>query len=65
MSKRVMANLDLDEQDVDRIATAFCERDTRLFTEQHAIYHSEEDLIQSSKDTAMELESLLKDDLRK
>ncbi len=42
--------------------TSFRERDSQLLHEQHAIHDSEELLIQSSKDTAAELEALLRRD---
>ena len=64
LSETVLTNLGVDEQKAHHITTMFRERDARLLIEQHAIYHSEEDLIQSVKDTANELETLLKDDRR-
>jgi hypothetical protein len=64
LSEVVLTSLGMDEQDVQHVTTMFCERDARLLLEQQAIHQSEEDLIQSSKDTAMELETLLRDDLR-
>jgi len=65
LSERVLTSLGLDDDDVQRVVTMFRERDIRLLREQHAIYQSEEELIQSSKDTAIELETLLRDDLRR
>jgi glutathione-regulated potassium-efflux system ancillary protein KefC/glutathione-regulated potassium-efflux system protein KefB len=65
MSKRVLANLGFDEEEVQRIAEEFRQHDTRLLKEQHAIQHSEEQMIQSAKDTAAELESLLQGDIKR
>jgi glutathione-regulated potassium-efflux system ancillary protein KefC/glutathione-regulated potassium-efflux system protein KefB len=65
MSKRVLTNLGFDEQEVQRISEKFRARDTRLLREQHAIYHSEEQMIQSAKDTAAEFSSLLQGDIKR
>jgi voltage-gated potassium channel Kch len=65
LSERVLTSLGLDDDDVQHVVTMFRDRDIRLLREQHAIYQSEEELIQSSKDTAIELETLLRDDLRR
>jgi len=62
MSERVLKNMGIDEKETQRIASSFREHDSRLLMEQHAIHDSEEELIQSAKDTAAELESLLRDD---
>ena len=65
LSEVVLASLGMDEHDVQHVTTMFRERDAQLLLEQQAIHQSEEDLIQSSKDTAAELETLLRDDLRR
>jgi monovalent cation:proton antiporter-2 (CPA2) family protein len=65
MSKRVLTNLGFEEEEVDSISAKFCARDTRLLKEQHAIHDSEEKMIQSAKDTAAELESLLQGDIKR
>jgi monovalent cation:proton antiporter-2 (CPA2) family protein len=65
MSKRVLTNLGFEEDEVERISAKFRARDTRLLKEQHAIHHSEEKMIQSSKDTAAELQSLLQGDIKR
>jgi glutathione-regulated potassium-efflux system ancillary protein KefC/glutathione-regulated potassium-efflux system protein KefB len=65
MSKRVLANLGFEKDEVERISAEFRERDTRLLREQHAIHNSEEKMIQSSKDTAAEFESLLQGDIKR
>lgn len=65
MSKRVLTNLGFEEGEVERISAKFRTRDTRLLKEQHAIHHSEEKMIQSSKDTAAELQSLLQGDIKR
>jgi hypothetical protein len=40
----------------------FLKSDEKLLAEQHAIHDSEEKLIQSSRETVLELESLFKSD---
>ena len=62
MSTRLLEVLGFDRDEVKRTVDTFRERDKRLLDEQHAIHHDEERLIQSAKDTARELESLLRDD---
>ncbi|MFQ5547923.1 MAG: monovalent cation:proton antiporter-2 (CPA2) family protein [Woeseia sp.] len=64
MSRRVLEALGFEREEVERTVETFRERDERLLIEQHAIHHDEERLIQSAKDTARELESLLKRDSR-
>ena len=64
MSERVLEMLGFDQEEVRRVIDTFAERDKRLLDEQHAIHHDEERLIQSAKDTARELESLLRNDSR-
>jgi monovalent cation:proton antiporter-2 (CPA2) family protein len=65
MSKRVLIDLGFNSEEVEQVSEKFRARDTRLLKEQHAIHHSEEQMIQSSKDTAAELESLLQGDVRR
>ncbi len=62
MSEQVLKNMGIDEKETQRIASSFREHDARLLMEQHAIHDSEEQLIQSAKETAAELELLLRDD---
>jgi len=62
MSEAVLTTLGRSEAEARQIAQAFCEHDSRLLRDQHAIQDSEEKLIQSSKDTAEELERLLRGD---
>jgi glutathione-regulated potassium-efflux system ancillary protein KefC/glutathione-regulated potassium-efflux system protein KefB len=64
MTELVLTNLGHTGDNAKHIINAFCERDTKLLIEQHAIHDSEEKLIQSAKDTADELESLLRVDSR-
>ena len=63
MSEAVLTTLGRSEAQAREIAQAFCEHDAKLLREQHAIQDSEEKLIQSSKDTAEELERLLRVDV--
>jgi len=64
LSGRVLELLGIEETEVRLAVDTFRERDKRLLDEQHAIHHDEEQLIQSAKDTARELESLLRSDSR-
>jgi len=65
MSKRVLTNLGFAENEVEQVGEEFRVRDTSLLKEQHAIHDSEEKMIQSSRDTATELESLLQGDIKR
>lgn len=65
MSTHVLTNLGFDAEEVEQVSVNFRTRDTRLLQEQHAIHHSEEQMIQSSKDTAAEFESLLRGDIKR
>ena len=62
MSEQILTKLGQSPEDARHAIESFCERDSRLLLEQHAIHDSEEMLIQTSKDTFAELESLLKRD---
>jgi voltage-gated potassium channel Kch len=65
MSKTVLSQLGMSAADVDDVAEMFLERDEQLLAEQHAIHDSEEKLIQSSKETVTELESLFQSDRKR
>ncbi|MGI9236981.1 MAG: cation:proton antiporter, partial [Woeseiaceae bacterium] len=62
MTKLVLRDLGHSGEDATRLIDTFCKRDAELLIEQHAIHDSEEKLIQSVKDTADELEALLRVD---
>ena len=62
MSEQILRHLGQAADDAKHIVEQFCERDERLLKEQFEIQDSEEKLIQSTKDTARELESLLRRD---
>ena len=62
MSEQVLEALGRHREEAKHIVDAFHERDARLLLEQHEIYDSEEKLIQSARDTATELEALLRRD---
>ena len=64
MSEAVLTRLGRTQAEARRVAQAFCEHDTKLLLQQHAIHNSEDALIQSAKDTSEELERLLRDDVR-
>ncbi|MGI9223363.1 MAG: monovalent cation:proton antiporter-2 (CPA2) family protein [Woeseiaceae bacterium] len=65
MGETVLQGLGLEDDDARHVSNMFREHDERLLFEQHAIQHSEEQLIQSAKDAAGELESILQQDLRR
>ena len=62
MSEAVLTKLGRTQEEARRTAQAFCKHDSQLLLQQHAIHDSEEDLIQSAKDTSEELERLLRGD---
>ncbi len=62
MTELVLLDLGQSHDQVRRVIDAFSERDEKLLLEQHAIHDSEEKLIQTSKETAEELESLMRVD---
>jgi monovalent cation:proton antiporter-2 (CPA2) family protein len=62
MSEQVLKQLGQSPDEAKHIVQTFCESDSKLLKEQHAIHDSEEKLIQSSKDTLAELEILLRRD---
>jgi voltage-gated potassium channel Kch len=64
MTEQVLTKLGHSPEEAKHVIDAFKEHDSRLLIEQHAIHDSEEHLIQSSKDSATELESLLRRDRR-
>ena len=63
MSEAVLRCLGRSPDEAKHAAQAFCEHDTRILREQHAVHDSEEKLIQTAKDRNKELEELLRDDL--
>lgn len=63
ISKQVLVNLGSKKDDVEHIADLFQRHDRELIVEQHAVQHDENRLIQSARETARELESLLQRDL--
>jgi glutathione-regulated potassium-efflux system ancillary protein KefC/glutathione-regulated potassium-efflux system protein KefB len=62
MSEQVLTDLGMGESESKRIVKTFQEKDAQLIREQHAIQHDEERLIQSARETARELELLLRND---
>ena len=65
MGETVLEKLGLDENDVRHVSGAFRDADEKLLIEQYAMHESEEQLIQSARDAARELESILEQDLRR
>jgi monovalent cation:proton antiporter-2 (CPA2) family protein len=65
LSEQVLLKLDFGAEDVQHLIQTFRSRDERLLREQHALRHDEERLIQSSRDTARELEMLMRNDLKR
>lgn len=65
MGESVLEKLGFDGNDVRHVSDTFRDADENLLMEQYAMHESEEKLIQSSKDAARELESILEQDLRR
>ena len=65
MGESVLTSLGFGEKEARYIAGTFREADEKLLVEQFALQDSEEQLIQSSKDAAKELESILEQDLQR
>jgi len=65
MGESVLAKLGFDDTDVRHVSDTFRDADEKLLMEQYAMHESEEKLIQSPKDAARELESILEQDLRR
>jgi len=64
MTELVLNNLGHSRDESRHLVDMFREHDSKLLIEQHAIHDSEEKLIQSVKDTASELETLMRGDGR-
>ncbi|MGI9225273.1 MAG: monovalent cation:proton antiporter-2 (CPA2) family protein [Woeseiaceae bacterium] len=62
MTELVLTMLGHSDRQAKDVINAFYEHDSKLLVEQHAIHDSEEKLIQSVRDTADELEQLLRGD---
>lgn len=62
MGEQVLNDLGIGEMESRRIVETFREKDAQLIREQHAVQHDEERIIQSAKETARELELLLRND---
>jgi hypothetical protein len=65
MGETVLSALGLDDGDVRHVSDTFREADERLLVQQFELQDSEEKLIQSARDAARELESILEQDLRR
>lgn len=65
MTELVLTTLGFSADEAKHMVSAFGERDSRLLREQHAIHDSEEKLIQSVRDTADELATLLRQDMKR
>ncbi len=65
MGETVLEKLGLDANDVRHVSETFRQADEKLLMEQYAMQDSEDELIQSAKDAARELESILEQDLRR
>ncbi len=62
MSEKVLTALGISAERTAKVAATFREHDERLLIEQHAFHDSDEKLFQSARETADELEALLRDD---
>ena len=65
MGESVLVKLGFDDNDVRHVSDTFRDADEKLLMEQYAMHESEEKLIQSARDAARELESILEQDLRR
>ena len=65
MSEQVLFDLGFEKNEVNRIIAVFRDKDAQLIREQHAVQHDEEQLIQTARDTAVELELLMQSDLQR
>ncbi len=64
MGEQALRSLGMAAQEAANAVEMFRSHDERLIREQHAVQHDEEKVIQSAKDTAVELELLLRNDLK-
>jgi len=64
MSEQVLTDLGFAAGEANRIVETFRDKDEKLIREQHAVQHDEEQLIQTARDTASELELLMKSDVQ-
>jgi glutathione-regulated potassium-efflux system ancillary protein KefC/glutathione-regulated potassium-efflux system protein KefB len=62
MSEQVLLDLGFEEKEINRLVTTFRDNDHQLILQQHALQHDEEQLIQTARDTARELELLISSD---
>ena len=62
MSEQVLLDLGFEEKEINRLVTTFRDNDHQLILQQHALQHDEEQLIQTARDTARELELLINND---
>jgi len=64
MGEQALRGLGMKDAQARDVVEMFRERDKKLIREQHAVQHDEEMLIQTAKETARELELLLRSDLK-
>ena len=62
LTQQVLRGLGLTEWESQDAVATFRSHDEQFLTSQHAVYHDETQLIQSSKEAAQELDSLLQSD---
>lgn len=62
MAEEVLIGLGTSSWDAQRAIARFQAHDERTLQRQHAVYHDETQLLQTSKDAALELEGLLQQD---
>ena len=65
MGESVLEKMGLGDRDVRHVSDTFREADEKLLLEQYALQDSEDKLVQSARDAAAELESILEQDLRR
>jgi monovalent cation:proton antiporter-2 (CPA2) family protein len=62
MSSAVLGELGIEETEIEGLIARFVESDSRLLMRQHAVWHDEQALIQTSKDARAELVSIFEQD---
>ena len=62
MGSAVLDKLGLDAREVESLITRFMEHDKQLLMRQHAVWHDEQALMQTSKDARAELVSIFEQD---
>ncbi len=65
MTERLLRDYGIDDGEAERIVATFVEHDERTLQRQHAVAHDQDKLVQTTQESARELESLIRSDRRK